>query len=681
MKWKVLVAVILIILLLGAAAVAVFGFWLPYRNAESAMVQGQMELRECSDGRMQLTWPNAHVNGRYLLEIREEGVGEAPYVYLRVYTGNNTWKLPPLPNDKMLTISVRTVVDYKQLWMEKERLSENELAIRTTLEAPDMRAMQWTTDVNNKTLTLSYVLDQDQQCRLYWQDAGGNWKEVRDTNQTEMTISFGDQGEFPVPSFGGTAYFGADVYRETAELVFYGNISYEFAVVRDDLLGRELNPVLTDDGYNVCTITWDETKGEYYQVQRLDRVTGDWETLAQIPGDGERTYTSGHMAVNRTYTYRVVAVGGQTMPDSEYAAISGDLEQKTKESPIYCTIWPLKNLKTYADPQKTTAVGSIKAGTAWCVVEEQGDMFGIRQDGQIRYVESNHCLINLPEYMDDMCSYDITNSYASLYMVHEFEIPEVTNAVTKGYDKVKLQNGEYLVPLLYPTAKRLAEAARIARGEGYQLKIYDSFRPQAATVEIYDLTEKILKENLPEKPFTDKFTLEELNLPEPKKELNPETNLEEEVPLTYEEVMLGTEYTLNYFLAKGGSMHNLGLALDLTIVDLNTGKEVKMQTSMHDLSCYSVNAKNNKAAKKLNEIMTAAGFGGLVSEWWHFQDNEARSTINPSALWNGVTASCWMADDHGWRFRNSKGVYCKNGTFTIDGTKYNFDGEGYVIEP
>ena len=42
MKWKGLVAVILIILLLGAAAVAVFGFLLPYRNAESAMVQGQM---------------------------------------------------------------------------------------------------------------------------------------------------------------------------------------------------------------------------------------------------------------------------------------------------------------------------------------------------------------------------------------------------------------------------------------------------------------------------------------------------------------------------------------------------------------------------------------------------------------------------------------------------------------
>ena len=678
MKWKVFVAVLLIVLLLGAAAVAVFGFWLPYRNAESYMTQGQLELRELDDGQLQLTWPQATTLDRYLLEIREAGNAETPYVYYRVFTADNTWKLPPLPTDKALTFSIRTVVDYQQLWMEKERLSENELALDITLIPPTLQGMEWVADEDAKTVTFTYDLGANEWCRLYWQDENGQWQEVQDTDQTELVLTFGDKGEFPVPSFGELTFFQADVYRMDADLVFYGNISYGFSVERDHLLGRDLNPVITDEGYNVSTITWEETKGQTYQVQRLN-AKGEWETLTEIPGDGERTYTTDHMAVNSSFTYRVVAVGGQTMPDSEFAAVSGELVQETKESPIYCTIWPLKNLKTYADPEKTTAVSTIKAGTAWCVVEEQGNMFGIRQDGEIRYVESDHCLINLPEYMDDLCLYNITNSYKSLYMVHEFEIPKVTGVVTKGYEKVKMDSGEYLVPLLYPTAKKLAEACRIALDEGYQLKIYDAFRPQAATVEIYDLTEKMMEEDLPEKPYTKNFTIKELNLPDPKKELNPDTNEEEEVPLTYQDVMLGEDYTLNYFLAKGGSMHNLGLALDLTMVDLDTGKDVKMQTSMHDLSQYSVLAKNNKVAKKLTEIMTSAGFGGLVSEWWHFQDNDAKKTINPSALWNGVTPSCWMADDHGWRFRNSNGVYCKNGTFTIDGMKYTFDAEGYVI--
>lgn len=679
MKRKVILAVVIAAIVLGAAAVAVFGFWLPYRNAESAMSQGQMELRELDSGMLQLTWPQAGPQVRYLLEIRETGNVETPYVYYRVYTGENTWTLPPLPTDKALTISVRTVVSYKQLWLEKERISENELAITTTLTPPALQEMEWVADENAKTVTLTYTLGDNEWCHLYWKDETGTWQRVQDTDQTEQVLTFGDKGEFPVPPFGEMCFFQLDVYRMEADLVFYGNISGGFAVQRDDLLGRDLNPVIADDGYNVSTITWEETKGQTYQVQQLDKTTGQWVTLTEIPGDGERTYTTDHMPVNSSFTYRVIAVGGQTLPDSEFAAISGELVQQTKESPIFCTIWPLKDLKTYADPAKTTAVGSIKAGSAWCVVAEEGNMFGIRQNGQIRYVESNYCLINLPEYLGDMCSYNITNSYDSLYMVHEFEIPKVTGVVTKGYEKVKMNSGEYLVPLLYPTAKKLADASRIAKEAGYQLKIYDAFRPQAATVQIYDLTEKMLEEELPEKPYTNKYTLEQLNLPKPKTQTDPETKEEKEVPLTYEDVMLGEEYTLNYFLAKGGSMHNLGLALDLTMVDLSTGKEVKMQTSMHDLSCYSVIYKNNKAAKKLDEIMKAAGFGGLVSEWWHFQDNDARNTINPPALWSGVTPGSWMADDNGWRFRNSNGVYCKGGTFTIDGTKYTFDAQGYVI--
>lgn len=678
MKWKAIIAVVIAAVVLGAAALAVFGFWLPYRNAQSTMTQGQMELRVLDDGKLQLTWPQADGPDRYLLEVRETGNMEQPYVYYRVYTRENTWTLPPLPTDKELTISVRTVVDYRQLWQEKERISENELAISLSLVPPALQNMQWKADEETKTVTLTYTLGENEWCHLHWKDEGGVWQEVQDTDQTELTLTFGDQGEFPVPSFGKHIFFQMDVYRMDAELAFYGNISYGFAVSRDDLLGRNLDPVITDNGYNVSTITWEETKGQAYQVQLLGE-SGTWEVLTEIPGDEERTYTTDHMPVNSSFTYRVVAVGGQTLPDSEFAAISGELVQETKESPIFCTIWPLKELKTYADPQKTTAVSSIKAGSAWCVVDEQGDMFGIRQDGVIRYVESNFCLINLPEYMGDMCSYNITNSYSSLYMVHEFEIPKVTDAVTKGYEKVKLKSGEYLVPLLYPTAKKLAEAARIAKAEGYQLKIYDAFRPQAATVQIYDLTEKMLKKDLPKKPFTNKYTLAQLNLPKPKTKTDPDTNKKKEVPLTYEDVMLGGEYSLNYFLAKGGSMHNLGLALDLTMVDLSTGEEVKMQTSMHDLSCYSVIYKNNTAAKKLDEIMKAAGFGGLVSEWWHFQDNEARKAIDPPALWSGVNAGSWMADDHGWRFRDSKGVYCKDGTFTIDGTEYAFDAEGYVI--
>ena len=269
-------------------------------------------------------------------------------------------------------------------------------------------------------------------------------------------------------------------------------------------------------------------------------------------------------------------------------------------------------------------------------------------------------------------------------MVHEFEIPKVTGVVTGGYEKVRLKDGSFLVPLLYPTAQKLAVAAQAAVEEGYRLKIYDAFRPNKATREIYNLTNSILDEEFPAAPYTN-VIISRLNLPEPQVVPRAETSPEGEViteevkKLTYRMVMCGSKYSLSYFLAKGGSLHNLGIAVDLTLEDLDSGEELSMQTSMHDLSQYSVLGKNNSAAKKLAAIMKGAGFGDLISEWWHFQDNEARKELAPPSVYSGVTASCWMADDTGWRYRTQKGTYYADETVTIDNVEYRFDEKGYVI--
>ena len=118
-------------------------------------------------------------------------------------------------------------------------------------------------------------------------------------------------------------------------------------------------------------------------------------------------------------------------------------------------------------------------------------------------------MINLPEYLGPLCAYNISNSYSSLYMVHEYAIPQVTGEVTVGYDRVRMADGSYLVPLLYPTAQKLETAAREARSRGFRLKIYDSYRPSRATREIYDLTKKVLEEPLPERSYTGRYTAPE----------------------------------------------------------------------------------------------------------------------------------------------------------------------------
>ena len=77
--------------------------------------------------------------------------------------------------------------------------------------------------------------------------------------------------------------------------------------------------------------------------------------------------------------------------------------------------------------------------------------------------------------------------------------------------------------------------------------------------------------------------------------------------------------------------------------------------------------------------MKNAGFGGLVSEWWHFQDNDTINQYNPPALWSGVTGECWVYDGIGWRYRCADSSFYTDRTVTIAGEEYTFDDRGYQI--
>lgn len=120
----------------------------------------------------------------------------------------------------------------------------------------------------------------------------------------------------------------------------------------------------------------------------------------------------------------------------------------------------------------------------------------------------------------------------------------------------------------------------------------------------------------------------------------------------------------------------MGIALDLTIETLE-GKELEMQTDMHDLSVYSTIWHDNSEALVLESIMKDAGFGGLTSEWWHFQDNETRDALSLNIyMYNGVSAEGWIADDTGWRYRRADGSFV-TGSAEIGGVSCDFGEDGY----
>ncbi len=78
-----------------------------------------------------------------------------------------------------------------------------------------------------------------------------------------------------------------------------------------------------------------------------------------------------------------------------------------------------------------------------------------------------------------------------------------------------------------------------------------------------------------------------------------------------------------------GSNHNRGMAVDLTLVDTQ-GKELSMPSGYDEFSerahrNYTGGTQEERNNRQiLQEAMEAEGFGGITTEWWHFDFKNAK---------------------------------------------------------
>lgn len=124
-------------------------------------------------------------------------------------------------------------------------------------------------------------------------------------------------------------------------------------------------------------------------------------------------------------------------------------------------------------------------------------------------------------------------------------------------------------------AAALARVQQRARADGYSLKLFDGYRPVRATLAMVDWTERVGRQDL----IRD-----------------------------------------GYIAARSG--HNLGLAIDLTLVTVPDGRELDMGTPYDTFSeaAHTANATGAIAANRarLVRYMGAEGFANYDKEWWHF---------------------------------------------------------------
>lgn len=140
-------------------------------------------------------------------------------------------------------------------------------------------------------------------------------------------------------------------------------------------------------------------------------------------------------------------------------------------------------------------------------------------------------------------------------------------------------------------AEALRNAAQAAEEQGYRLKIYDAYRPQAAVDNFIAWAEDV--EDTRMKAYF------------------------------YPELDKSVLFEQGYIAEKSG--HSRGSTVDLTLFDMRTGKEVDMggvfdyfgershPDYVGDLTETQINNRNI-----LRDIMVENGFQPLDTEWWHF---------------------------------------------------------------
>ncbi len=670
-KTKLIIAAAAVLVVLAAGILVLYQFYqLPFLKAQNFMAaDNTLILQEQDDGTLSLTWTEGINISRYRVELTQASNGSSKTLYSTSVETGTECVLPQFPRNERVTISVTGETAYRIPGQEKWRDSQSSVAVTGIFTPPAISELQWQADADAKTVNIQFSAGSSTACLIHT-GSGSDEYTLYDTVESRRTaITFGEGKQLPMPSHSSPQQLGFSACTTADGYIHYGLISDTVTITREDLLGTALMLECTDQGNNVYHFSWNETKGETYQLQLLQPDGETWDTVYEIPQDGDRSYTTGHLDRYSDFEFRVVAIGGQTLPDSDFAATPDQASVSTGASVVYSAIWPQKELEVYSDTEKSSVLGTVKACSTYCVLDLKDGMFRIRYGHDTYgYIDSNYCFINLPDMIGDLCSYDISNSYSSVFMAHGYEIPTVTGTVITGYEQVELSENEYLVPLLYPVALKLEKAAFAAIEDGYKLKIYDSFRPRKATTAVYDQAKSLIEAPLPETTFSG----------EPMEEM---PTVKEDEVLTYGNLITDHgRYTLNYFLARNGSRHNLGIAMDMTLEFLDSGEEVKMQSAIHDLSWYSELKRNNEYANKLSEIMTDAGFGTLVSEWWHFQDTDTQDALELEYTQNGVSPEGWFKDDTGWRYRLSNGSYYKNRTVSIADVEYTFGSDGYLVE-
>lgn len=154
---------------------------------------------------------------------------------------------------------------------------------------------------------------------------------------------------------------------------------------------------------------------------------------------------------------------------------------------------------------------------------------------------------------------------------------EVRYGTAGNFTGRRLPGYEVRRALLRPEpARALGRVQTALRREGLGLKVWDAYRPVRATLAMVDWAERT-----------------------------------------------GNQWVLEQGYVARESGHNRGHTIDLTLVDLRSGRELDMGTAYDTFSeaAHTANAEGRVRDNRMRLVraMEAEGFANYDKEWWHFR--------------------------------------------------------------
>jgi D-alanyl-D-alanine dipeptidase len=191
---------------------------------------------------------------------------------------------------------------------------------------------------------------------------------------------------------------------------------------------------------------------------------------------------------------------------------------------------------------------------------------------QYKYIDSSK-VMGLAKYMADIKAHPDTRLVEIKKYIPDIAL-DIRYATTNNFTGQKMYKEARAFARL-PVVMALKQVQADLKKQGLGLKIFDAYRPYAITVKFYEVAH--------------------------------DTN----------------------FVADPhkGSKHNRGCAIDLTAINLKTGKELDMPTGFDSFSKRAASAYMDLPKIEIDDrailktAMEAHGFHEIPTEWWHFDFN------------------------------------------------------------